>query len=251
MTDLAVKLVQPFRFPLIHIFLLLIAAAFLAGSFSTRAELGLNTERKALMQDSEYFKTVITRFKTSYQALPGDMSNASSFWQSCRHDIADCNGNGDGVITTSASDVTTEAALAWRHLSISELLAEKYSGDLIGGYYVPSENIPQAPYKDSGYLLSNSLTYHNAASTNAHFLTVGGTSGWRFDNPVVVLADALAIDHKLDDGIASTGTIMAYSNEEQQCLENYGREILVGKKVSHYATHLSPEARCNLYMRVN
>ncbi len=251
MTEHALKLVNPLKYPLIHILLLLVASAFLAGSITVGSEFTQSTARKTLASDAQRYKALVSQFKTNYQALPGDINNASTYWQDCRFESADCNGNGDGKITSSANDTTTEAALAWQHLSISGYIPKAYSGDLIGGYYVPNQNIPAAPYKDSGYLVTNAIPYTHASWGGSHFLNVGSMSNWRFDTPAASLSDAMAIDHKLDDGIASTGDIFAYSNEKHGCLDNYERQILVGKKVANYATHLDKGARCNVYFRLN
>lgn len=251
MTDLAIRLVNPLRFPLIHALLLLVAAAFLAGSINVGSQLNHSTARKTLASDAQYYKTVMQRFQTTYQALPGDINNASKFWRKCRHNIAECNGDGDGAITSGANDTTTESALAWQHLSISGYLNEKFSGDLIAGYYVPGQNIPKAPYEDSGYLITNMIPYAHASWSHPHFLAVGGTGDWRFSNPAVSLSDAMALDHKLDDGIASTGAVLAFSKDEHRCLDENNRKMLVGKDIAHYATHLSEDARCSVYFLLN
>jgi len=251
MTSLALKLANPFKFSLLHILLLVVAAAFLAGSIHLSGELSQGSARKALAADAAYYKSALNHFQTTYQALPGDMKNASSYWQDCRYDIADCNGNGDGLITSGASDATTEAALAWQHLSLSGFINETYSGNLISGYYIPEQNMPTAPYEDTGYLIQNSVPYSHASWEQSHFLTVGAISDWRFNNPAVSLSDAMALDEKLDDGIASTGDIFAYSTEKDHCLEDYNRQILVGKQLGHYAKEADAQARCNLYVRLN
>ena len=253
MTALALNTLRTmsFRFPLIHIFLLLVVAALIAGGMTVGAEISEKSYTRELASDMERYKTVYERFQLSYQAMPGDMSNASSYWQGCRYNIADCNGDGDGVITSIAEDRTTEAALAWQHLSISGLLSEQYSGDLIGDHYIPGESMPKAPYENAGYLIANRIAYHNAGWNPSHYLKVGKLANYRFETPAVSLSDAAALDHKMDDGIASEGDILAYSTQEHGCLDHYNREILVGKDVAHYATNLSSDARCSLYFRLD
>ncbi|MDG1286015.1 MAG: hypothetical protein P8P30_00445 [Rickettsiales bacterium] len=251
MTSLVMNTLQITRFPLIYILMLLVLVAFLAGSITVGADFTHKSHTKALASDVAHYESLLNHFQTTYNALPGDMSNASSYWANCRHDMTACNGNGDGVISNSASDSTPEAAQVWQHLSLSGMVSENYSGDLISGYYVPGENIPAAPYKDSGYLISHDIAYHHASWDNAHHLKVGAMSGWQFENAAVTLSDAMAIDHKMDDGIASTGTVLSHSTPEEGCLENYHRETLVGKQVAHYATHLSKDAKCSVYFRMN
>jgi len=251
MTSLVLHTFKIARFPLVYILMLLVAAAFLAGSITIGVDLTHKSHIKALSSDVAHYESLVNQFQSTYNALPGDMNNASSYWANCRHDIADCNGNGDGVISNSINDRTPETAQAWQHLALAGIISENYSGDLISGYYVPGENIPTAPYKDSGYVISNNIAYHHASWNNTHHLKVGGTGGWRFETAAVSLSDAMAIDHKMDDGIASTGTILSHSTPEEGCLENYHRETLVGKQVAHYATHLSKEAKCSVYFQIN
>ncbi len=251
MTALVLNSLQITRFPLIYIFMLLIGAAFLAGSVTISMDLTHKSHVKTLASDAAHYESLFNQFKNTYNALPGDIGNASSYWNNCRHDIADCNGNGDGVISHSINDTTPETAQAWQHMSLAGILTPQYSGDLISGYYIPGENIPTGPYKDSGYVISNNIAYHHASWNNRHHLKVGGTSDWRFETAAVTLADAMGIDHKMDDGIASSGAILSHSTPEEGCLENYHRETLVGKQTAHYATNLSSKSKCGVYFRID
>ena len=238
------------RFPLIYMLLILVAAAFLAGSISLGGDLMRKSYMKEVASDAKRYQSLYQQFQLSYQALPGDMKNASSYWPNCRNALADCNGDGDGNIASPMGDQTPEAALVWQHFSVSGLMEEQFTGDLISGYYVPGTTIPQAPYADSGYLITHRIAYHLPQHRGAHYLKVGKVAKWRFEEPTVTLADASALDSKFDDGIANSGKILSHSSSQSGCLGNYQREILVGKQIAHYALNLEQEAFCSVYFKL-
>ncbi len=238
------------RFPLIYMFLILVGAAFLAGSISIGGDLMRTSYIKEVASDAERYESLYKQFQLSYQALPGDMENASTFWPNCRNDLAECNGNGDGNITSPMGDKTPEAALVWKHFSVSGMVTEQFSGDLISGYYVPGATIPQAPYVDSGYLITQRVSYYLPQHQGAHYLKVGKLANWKFEEPTVTLADAAALDSKFDDGIANSGKILSHSSSAEGCLSNYNREVLIGKQIAHYALNLEQEAFCSVYFKL-
>ncbi len=252
MNSLALKQTRIFSPAIFTVFLLIVAAAVLAGSISTGAELTLKSHDKQILTEVERYKTAFKRFEVAYQAVPGDMMNASNYWNNCRYLFADCNGNGDSIIAdTPEADITPEAALAWQHLALAGLIEKAYSGDLIGDYYVPGENMPAGSYPDSGYLLSSSIAYSRAEWKNQHFIVLGGLSDWRFNRAIANADDIKNLDIKSDDGIASSGKIMAYSQAADGCLQDVNRAMLVGKQAAHYAQSPHTDAKCQAYFSLN
>lgn len=240
------------RMPLLHVLLLLVATAMLAGTVSTGAELKYKSNLHSITADLERYQAATQQFQTAYNALPGDIINASHYWDECRHNIAECNGDGNGIINADIADNTPETVLAWNHLALAGLLDITYSGDLIGGYYVPGTNIPAAAYTESGYVLTHDIAYHLPQNADTHYLTLGGLSDLQFEKPVVPVADALALDEKLDDGIASTGKILAYGEANTHCLQDVSHEVLVGRGTAYYSTEDSAaDGHCMVYSQVN
>jgi hypothetical protein len=238
-----------FRYPLINIFLLLTAAAFLAGSISFTGELTHRSQVTQMAAASEYYASAYKRFKLFYQSEPGDMINATAHWPDCQGGSADCNGSGDRRISSIKGDNTPETALAWQHLTLAGLVKAPAKGMLVEGYYMPGENMPATEDGLAGYAIVKDIPYHQASWSDAHYLAVTGKSDWQLNQPGVTAHDARELDIKLDDGIASSGKIFAYG-KAGACLQSTQREILINRIAADYVEEYSAQPHCRLYFQL-
>lgn len=199
---------------------LIIIAMLLAG-----AMVGKNMIRqsnlRSITTDYGIFRQAIENFKTAYGYSPGDMPTASSSWQYDKFGTAAANtttnGNGDGLINS-----LTETFNAWNQLNQAGFIPGAYSVDVTGTIECrPStsattkQNVPASRYDpSSGYWFTtgNIASGDNYQTTMTETYIVLGLyrASNGCDNSILIPADALAVDQKNDDGLASSGDIRLY-----------------------------------------
>ena len=191
-------------------------------------ELIRQSELQSVSSDVGRYSVAMNSFRMKYNALPGDLSNATTYWGAAsggcpaggRSGTQTCDGNGDGVIYPYTS---YENFLVWQHLSNAGLVPGIYTGvpgglnwtvAVLGDHRV-GQNIPAARLKQVGF---------GAASLGA----VSGGQGWIFDGSygnvffvgreiiccenqgaAFTPAEMQGIDKKLDDGKAGMGKIVS------------------------------------------
>ncbi|MFM9889807.1 MAG: hypothetical protein ACKVOE_04055, partial [Rickettsiales bacterium] len=165
-------------------------------------------------------------FRDKYFALPGDMTNAQSFWGSSANcpgtsaqgntDGKTCNGDGDGLITPGAA-ASNESFRFWQHLANAGLIEGSYNGVTGSGagiYVSVKANAPSSKLSNSLWSVANwgttsgDLTLFDGAHGNSFQLGAAVTNG---DNyyPVLKPEEAWNIDTKIDDGKPATGKVVA------------------------------------------
>src|SRR5437763_7869808 len=120
---------KPQGFTLLELSIVLVIIGLLIGGIFVGQSLIHTAQINAVISEFNRYQTAVQNFKQQYQALPGDMNNATSFWGSAGGTGADatcfntlsntaatCNGNGDGSIQTSVS-LWDEVYRAWQHLA--------------------------------------------------------------------------------------------------------------------------------------
>lgn len=241
---------QP-RYTLFGTFLMLVIVAFLTAGMISSKELDDDAKMKIVLSDAERFESLMQQFQMKYNALPGDFHHASIIWPHCRDRSTECNGDGDESISTAAGKKVTEAAQLWKHLELAKMLEHQFSGDLIGGHYIPGENIPATPYEGAGYLITSDIIYHHQTWQNTYFLKLAAISDWRFETPAIPLADVVMLENKADDGLPGSGKLMAYGWSKpgtHNCLKENNSDILIGKVAGHYQNPEQAEnAKCSVY----
>jgi prepilin-type N-terminal cleavage/methylation domain-containing protein len=173
-------------------------------------------------------KSTVTAFRDKYMAIPGDMPNATSFWDrsnlvvmNCAADpgtaaaTGTCNGGGDGYITY-ATAMPAESALFIHHLS----LAGMDSTALAAGYSFPTA--PTSYYQTPGMTQAYSYAGGSGPYADPYFSPLSSssmargialhTAGMCSGAPkaaVITAEDAYAIDRKIDDGKPTKGLFIA------------------------------------------
>lgn len=178
----------------------LIIAGITAGSSLTR-----QAQLRAIGSDINSYRSAVNSFKLQYNALPGDMANAMSFWGA-----GTANGNGNRTVEWSA-----EAYLTWQHLTLSGILPGSYTGVATATYADPGVNIPKGPISNSGYNMTGHATWTGGATPPYFQIMVGKKhAGTWADNSLLTTSEVYGIDIKIDDGIAGTGIVNAYEGSE-------------------------------------
>ncbi|MFZ4540195.1 MAG: hypothetical protein ACOYNL_00090 [Rickettsiales bacterium] len=186
----------------------------------------------------------MSTFRDKYFALPGDMTNAVIFWGAA--DGGDglgldcyetdstglkttCNGNGDGIVTSSSTLVGNEKFRFWQHLANAGLIEGSYSGraavttgaanrsvgiQMAGR--IPLSKISGGAYdiEGIGTALGYAWAWDGYYGTTIYFGASDqeGAIGDLLEGAIITPADQWNIDTKMDDGKPSYGKIRAYQN---------------------------------------
>ena len=158
---------QESGFTLLEISIVLTIIGLVIGGVVVGGELIHNAQLQRVMREKQQLVTAITTFDLKYNALPGDMPNATQLWgyawMPCSAgtgftSTATCDGDGnrhvDAITTT-----TRETIVFWQHLANAGFSFPLTSpGDFgtqptVNGtqVLVPGFNIPQSGYPGAGY----------------------------------------------------------------------------------------------------
>ncbi len=209
-------------FTLIELSIVLVIIGLLVGGIFIGNEMIRQSQLRSVLTDIEQFQTAILTFRGKYNGLPGDLSNATSFFgtnPNCNSDgigtgTETCNGNGNGWVDFIASGVPPwESFLAWQQLANAGLIRGTYTGQSTLYYNcIPNINCP------SGRMNSAQAYYFAAINSvpiinwwpyyYAHAMIIGITNPSipRYPGrPIMTADEALALDLKADDGKPGLG----------------------------------------------
>ena len=217
-------------FTLVELALVLVIVGLVIGGVVVGQDLIRGGAVRAVIGEYQTYSGAVSAFRDKYLSIPGDMTNATSFWGDNATLCADaaiangtpgtCNGNGDGwVIEAAAASQTGEIFQFWNQLALGGFIGGYYSGASGSGgvaHCIGNSNVPRSKKDDtiwSVYSLSAPLpgTASHYAATYGNFFYIGGQNSWNFpDTPTFTAAEAFSIDTKLDDGKPGTGMILAF-----------------------------------------
>lgn len=234
-----------YAFSLVELSIVLVILGLLTGGILTGQSLIRAAELRSITTEFNTYQTAVMTFKDKYFALPGDMTNATDFWNSAGGDglittsacysvatgnNGTCSGNGDTVIGTADNHGSNvERFSFWQHLSLAELIQGEFaavgSGISYGhqaGYNAPASKLDTAIWSiikiDDASNLNASQYYNGIMPTvlNGSHHFVFGTSyqpvGTYYSapaQPALPPEEAWGIDTKLDDGMPYTGKIIS------------------------------------------
>ena len=212
-------------FTLIELSMVLIVIGLIVVGVTGGKSLMKAAELRGIITQYNNYKTAINAFDLQYDALPGDMPDASDYWGSaCGGAVAapaGCNGDGDGFIDPGAS---TEEYRFWQHLVLSEVLPGDYTGEADGVYgIVAGVNVPSTKI-DGVYFRSEYKTY-SAYNLDANIFSIQQDIANSTENQGGFLSppEAVSFDKKIDDGFAATGNVFARNgwvgSEQLGCLD--------------------------------
>ncbi len=226
-------------FTLIELSIVLVIIGLIVGGVLVGQDLIRAAAVRATISQIESYNTAVNTFQAKYDALPGDISatNAIAFGLSpslaFRTTTGITFGNGNGILesyygTGHASG--GETSLFWADLAAASLIADmpKNSTDsqtcsaTAGILCVVPAKVGQGNFVyvmsggcfatacQVGPWVSNGINYFGLSAAPAY---VGG--GNDISNPGITVAQAYAIDAKMDDGLPQSGRVIAaYENLE-------------------------------------
>lgn len=220
-------------FTLIEMAIVVAIIGLLVGGIAGSRAYLRNSQLNTMMNEAKFFISQFNQFQTLYNAVPGDMADASSNWSTAY------NGDGNGQLLSTQSSGPTpqslpEALYVWQHLALAGLIPGKYSGQTTGAagttlYAKAGINVPGSSVTGVAYLLdhppfpdgvvSGASTYYHPTSTAGlygHVLRIAGLADSVSGAPTVFVPstafltpkETLQIDTKYDDGFPQTGWIL-------------------------------------------
>jgi prepilin-type N-terminal cleavage/methylation domain-containing protein len=224
-------------FSLVEISIVLVILGLLVGGVLSGQSLIRAAELRSVSADYNRYFSAVQTFRDKYFALPGDMTNATSFWgaedtaagngdglgTNCDTVISSsaltCNGNGDGMIGRGSPQYY-EALRFWQHLANAGLIEGSFTGVGVGATWgaKPGVNAPKSKISNAGFstLVFNGsaiLFINNSALVNRNLMYFGGERVGNSSNPIITPAEAWNIDTKNDDGIPGTGRVLNYRSD--------------------------------------
>lgn len=214
--------------------------ALLLGSVVGANNLIHNAKLRRLTTEFNQLNTVVSTFRDEYGYYPGDIPNASRFWNAtdCGTDsvgaIGSCNGDGDENIeySTSAAGAPQEDIMVWKHLSLADKIKGFYDNANISStqrYALGTNALASVSFEGGGFNIRSETTaptdlpnglgmmirFGALDSSNEGGITSGG---------LLSAKDAQAIDDKLDDGVASAGkfNVIRGSDMTDGCINDPG-----------------------------
>ena len=226
-------------FTLLELSIVLVIIGLLIGGIFVGQSLIHTAQLNAVVTEFNRYQTATQNFKQQYQALPGDMNNAVSFWGSAGGTGADatcattasttaatCNGNGDGNVYLQGG-IWLESFRFWQHLANAKMIEGSYTGATtaagVANNGVPGTNIPASRYPSLSWSLgpSTAITptegaFFAADYGTGHLFFVGQANGVYSTAGIIPSKDVWAIDKKYDDGKPGMGNII--SSENSPCV---------------------------------
>jgi prepilin-type N-terminal cleavage/methylation domain-containing protein len=213
-------------FSLVELSIVLVILGLLTGGILTGQNLIRAAELRSVVTEYQTYQTALQTFRDKYFAIPGDMTNATSFWGDNASACADagiadgspgtCNGNGDGNIGLGVANATAERLQFWTQLALAGLIEGSYSGIAGPGSSSDStlgENIPASRLSSAGWFVqdnteNNTDVYSTVIYGNSMVYGRSGAGSWP-SGSIMTPAEAWGIDKKVDDGRPAYGRLVA------------------------------------------
>jgi prepilin-type N-terminal cleavage/methylation domain-containing protein len=223
-------------FTLIELSIVLVIIGLIVGGVLVGQELIISAEIRATLSQVEKYNAAVNAFRDKYSCLPGDCSNATTYWgYSAECTIDDqspnpntCNGDGDGQISSSHSaagnwEGHSESALFWQHLSLAGMVPGNFDAFTTS---TPPLSRPLAPLPntclgmaygmpDDGFSGTVLDSWPPGTSEAANFFRLGNLNGLpgagsnECIGPGFTTSIAQRIDQKIDDGLPTTGNVIS------------------------------------------
>jgi prepilin-type N-terminal cleavage/methylation domain-containing protein len=185
---------------------------------------------RATITEVDKFRTAINSFNLEYNQLPGDMTNATSYWGGTV-----VNGDGNRFISTTNIEYA-ESLSAFEHLAMAKLIEGSYTGTIGSGVQI-GVNSPKISYSNntSFYFYGFNL-WTRYSNRNSIVLSGIGFNGW--NDYKIKISDAYGIDVKTDDGKPYKGQVITYSNVDGEFVPT-GQRLIAGFSLTNAVYQLT------------
>jgi prepilin-type N-terminal cleavage/methylation domain-containing protein len=213
-------------FSLVELSIVLVILGLLTGGILTGQSLIKAAELRAVPTEAEQFAAAVNTFKGKYFGLPGDITNATSFWGDNNTHCADgaitngtpgtCNGDGDGAIEVAGANAEGEIFMFWNQLALAGLINGQFSGiagtgsgfDSDAGVNAPASKLSSGIWAVFYHSGDHGIFFRDVSGLSSNDLMVGADTGTVYpENPLLRPEDAWNIDKKMDDGQPGRGKV--------------------------------------------
>ncbi len=205
-------------FSLVELSIVLIIIGLLVGGITSGNKLIQQAKLRKVMQDIKTYVTDIQTFYVEYDALPGDITDAESFFGASNTDNGDGDGNVEYTGNTDAdsdSNPDGESFNFFKHIELAEINTglSLTLGATDANY--SSTNSPVGPFSGTIYHSEyDSAGDHSfAIAKNAVYYTASDNST-ADHNGALTVESAKGIDTKIDDGIAYSGDVYGVDGDD-------------------------------------
>lgn len=242
-------------FTLLELSIVLVIISLIIGGIIQGQQIIENSKIARITSEVNEIKAAFNNFKIKYNAIPGDMDNASSIWATAE------NGDGNGSVVKYYDDYGEEL-LFWRHMSLAGVYpgnykgsypddgsgyinigiqqpGSKFRGNATYSYYNPSDvpDLGLSVFTKSGNVLElGGCPAISVWSTKFRFCSNGIMSGQQAEN----------LDKKMDDGVASTGYMMGVNGLTSLATNTAGCSANYTSSSASYTVNSQIEA-CRLF----
>ena len=218
-------------FSLVELSIVLVILGLLTGGILAGQSLIRASELRSTAVDMQKYQAAIYTFRDKYFSVPGDITNATSFWgtdpDGCPihtnwnvKKSATCNGDGNGMTSN------TEMFRAWQQLANAGLIEGSYTGvpgpnnsgtctniDHEIGVNVPAAKLSQGGfgfinYSGGAYIASGTVSFQFEGNYRNTMLFGASTNSCESIGPILKPEEAWNIDTKMDDGKPGMGKIV-------------------------------------------
>ncbi len=213
-------------FSLVELSIVLVILGLLVGGVLTGQSLIRAAELRSVTTEFSKYQAAVNTFRDKYFTIPGDMTNATSFWGAAHATpgtclttagtgTQTCNGNGDGrIVFGAAASQRSEPFMFWQHLANAGLIEGSYNGfvgstdafDAIPGINIPKSKLSNAAWSSWYYDGTDTNRFNISAANVMEFGTDAGGGGP--GTPALRPEEAWNLDTKIDDGIPARGKVI-------------------------------------------
>lgn len=212
-------------FSLVELSIVLVILGLLTGGILTGQSLIRAAELRSITADHQRYVAAIQSFRDKYMATPGDMNNATRFWNRQINDAScatnsgaavtppgTCDGNGDGRL--SALPTSNELFQFWRQLAHAGVIEGSYSGlqqgttnfSAVGGVNTPAGRISSSGWYAGASFSFSGHGYWFDGDYN-RYLIFGLNVVDTHQGYAITPEETWNIDTKIDDGRPGIGKV--------------------------------------------
>ncbi len=209
-------------FTLIELSIVIVIIGLIVAGVVGGQALVTQAKLRTVISDIDKYRVAINTFRLEYNALPGDLNNAESYFGATNTD----NGNGNKRIDYYTAPANNELLLMWQHLALADITKGTYTGAGDGSFNQasPDVNVPSTFGGKNCFGIRYGQVgagWISARPANAApFLIVGrqSTDALELDKDCVYSAfstkHAFSIDQKIDDGLSHVGSLFSFEGKD-------------------------------------